>query len=143
MPQWTSRRRYGFGIVLAVIAWALICAQVIPLLADREIARSQAATVGGDLDEASEAAESARDIQPWAATPYLQLALVGEQRGDLQQARRWIGEALVRDARDWRLWLVSARLETKLGRAAVAERSLRRAVELNPRSPLFKGLLEQ
>jgi hypothetical protein len=143
MPQWTSRRRYGFGIVIAVIAWALICAQVIPLLADREIARSQAATDRRDLDEASEAAESARDIQPWAATPYLQLALVGEQRGDLQQARRWIGEALVRDARDWRLWLVSARLETKLGRAAVAERSLRRAVELNPRSPLFKGLLEQ
>ncbi len=143
MPQWTSRRRYGFGIVIAVIAWALICAQVIPLLADREIARSQAATDRRDLDEASEAAESARDIQPWAATPYLQLALVGEQRGDLQQARRWIGEALARDARDWRLWLVSARLETKLGRVAVAERSLRRAVELNPRSPLFKGLLEQ
>ena len=51
------------------------------------------------------------------------------------------GKAIARDREDWRLWLVAARVETKLGRVAAAERSLDRAVELNPRSPLFKGLV--
>jgi Tfp pilus assembly protein PilF len=48
--------------------------------------------------------------------------------------------AIARDRRDWRLWLASARIETKLGHVDAANGSLRRAVALNPRSPLFKGL---
>jgi tetratricopeptide (TPR) repeat protein len=136
----TSRRRWVIGVVTVVIAWALLCAQAIPLLADREVARSRNAALSGDLREAETAANAARQIQPWAATPYLQLALVSEATGNLRQANTWIDEAIERDRRNWRLWLVSARLETKLGRVSAAERSLRRAVELNPRSPLFRGL---
>jgi Flp pilus assembly protein TadD len=137
-PRWKSGHRlYGVAAILA--AWVLVFAQAIPLLAQREIGRSQAAVEDGDLREALDAAQSARDIQPWAATPYLQLALVNEQAGALRLARTWIDMALARDAEDWRLWLVSARLETKLGRVAAAERSLRRAIDLNPRSPLFDG----
>ncbi len=93
------------------------------------------------MKEAFDAAESARDIQPWAATPYLQLALLSEQMGALPMASTWIDKAIARDREDWRLWLVAARVETKLGHVAAAERSLHRAVELNPRSPLFKGLV--
>jgi hypothetical protein len=129
------------GVAAILLACLVLVAQAIPLLAQREIGRSQAATQHRDLNGALDTAETARDIQPWAATPYLQLALVSEQAGALQAARTWIEKAIARDPRDWRLWLVSARLETKLGRASAAERSLRRAVELNPRSPLFKGLL--
>jgi len=135
-------RGFGFGVAVLLAAWVLIVAQAIPLFAQREIGDSQAAVQRGDLDDALDAAGAARDIQPWAATPYLQLALVSEESGDLRRARTWIGEAIERDGRDWRLWLVSARVETKLGRVAAAERSLRRAAELNPRSPLFQGLLE-
>ena len=62
--------------------------------------------------------------------------------GALRPAETWIEKAIARDSEDWRLWLVAARLETKLGRVAAAERSLDRAVELNPRSPLFKGLVD-
>ena len=92
------------------------------------------------MRDALDAAESARDIQPWAATPYLQLALVSEQIGALPLARMWIRRAIARDREDWRSWLVAARLETKLGRVAEAERSLDRAVRAQSRSPLFKGL---
>ena len=129
-------------MAVVFVAWLLLVAQAIPLLADREIARSQGAVERGDLGDGREAAEDARDIQPWASTPYLQLALVHERIGRLSDAQAVIAEAIERDPRDWQLWLVSARLETKLGNAAAAERSLRRAIALNPRSPLFAGLLE-
>ena len=132
---------FGRGVAAVVIAWVIVFAQAIPLLAQRELDKSQAASGRGNVREALDAAQSARDIQPWAATPYLQLALVSEEIGALPVARTWIGEAIARDREDWRLWLVAARVETKLGHVAAAERSLNRAVELNPRSPLFKGLL--
>jgi O-Antigen ligase/Tetratricopeptide repeat len=138
---WPSRRRFGIGVAAALVAWLLIVAQAIPLLADREIARSQEAVEQRDLDDALDAAETAQDIQPWASTPYLQLALVVERQGDLSSARAWIGEAIERDERDWQLWLVAARIQTKLGDISAAEQSLLRAIELNPRSPLFAGLL--
>ena len=142
-PRWTTRHRVLLGVGTAVVAWLLIVVQAVPLLADRELSRSQAATRTGDLDAALVAAEASRDIQPWASTPYLQLALVSEKRGELRRGRAWIREAIERDERNWRLWLVAARLETKLGRVAAAERTLRRAAELNPRSPLFRGLLDE
>jgi tetratricopeptide (TPR) repeat protein len=138
------RRRpggFGLGVAAVLIAWVIVFAQAIPLLAQREVDKSRAASARGNVRDALDAAESARDIQPWAATPYLQLALVSEQIGALPLARVWIRKAIARDREDWRFWLVAARLETKLGRVAAAERSLDRAVELNPRSPLFKGLV--
>src|SRR4029453_15208903 len=93
----------------------------------------------GDLGDALAAAKSARDIQPWAATPYLQLALVAEQAGALTSARAGIDMAIARDRTSWRLWLASARIETRLGRVEEAERSLRRAVRLQPRPPPPRG----
>jgi len=140
-PQ-RPRSRFGLGVAVLVVAWILIVGQAIPLLAQREIADSQAAVRSGDLSEAFSAAGAARNIQPWAATPYLQLALVSEEAGNLRRAQAWIGKAIERDSRDWRLWLVSARVETKLGQVTAAERSLQHAISLNPRSPLFRGLLD-
>jgi tetratricopeptide (TPR) repeat protein len=140
---WTSRHRLALGVLTVVAAWALNVFQAIPFVADRELGESQAAMRRGDLGTALAAADSSRVMQPWASTPYLQLALVSEARGELRAARRWIGEAIERDDRNWRLWLVAARLDTKLGRVEAAERSLRRAAELNRRSPLFVELFEE
>lgn len=140
-PPRLWRRGFGIGIVGLLVAWALVFAQAIPLLAQNEINESETALGREDLDGAFASARAARDIQPWAATPYLQLALVSEEAGLVLQARQWISEAIERDSRDWRLWLVSARLETKLGQVAAAEQSLQRAVALNPRSPLFRSVL--
>ncbi|MGH3112551.1 MAG: tetratricopeptide repeat protein, partial [Gaiellaceae bacterium] len=118
-------------------AWLLICAQAIPLLAEVKIEDSRAAVRSGDFEGAAADAAAARSIQPWAASPYLQLALVEEEAGDVESARRWIDEALERDSADWRLWLVDVRLETKAGRIAEARESLDRVRALNPRSPLL------
>ncbi len=127
----------------AAVALTMVVAQAIPLLATVEIGDSQRAAARGDLAEAIASADNARAFQPWAASPYLQLALVEEEADRLRSARRFIGEAIKRDRSDWRLWLVAARLETKLGAGDAARASLARAVRLNPRSPLlasFKGL---
>jgi hypothetical protein len=132
--------RLGFGIATLVVIWLVICAQTIPLLAQLRIKDSRAAISRGDAKSAANAALDARNIQPWAASPYFQLALVSEQRGELRRAREWIERAIKHDERNWKLWLVSARLDTKLGDTVGATDSLRRAVELNPRSPLFSGL---
>ena len=140
-PARSVRRRVGVAVAAILLALVLVFAQAIPLFAQREIGRSQAAARRGDLSDALAAAKRARNIQPWAATPYLQLALVSEEAGALPSARAWIGMAIARDRSDWRLWLASARIDTRLGRVQAAERSLRRAVELNPRSPLFRGFV--
>lgn len=135
------RQRLGFGAGVAVVAtaWLFICAHAIPLLAGLKLRASQTAAAGGSLDRAASDALSARSIEPWAASPYSQLALVTERVGALGAARRWIAEAIQRDPTDWRLWLIAARIETKAGEIPAARRSLERARQLNPRSPLFSA----
>jgi len=133
----------------AVGAVALVCAapfvigsQLISLLAALEVRHSQAAVLEGDGSGAYQDALAARRLQPWAASTHLQLALVEEQLGALETASRTIEGAIRRDDADWRLWLVRARIETKLGRIPEARASLHRAAELNPRSALFEGIAE-
>lgn len=134
------RRRLAIGAAALSLGWLVICAEAVPLLSQVKLNDSQEAVERGDGDDALSDALAARALQPWAASPYLQLALVHEQIGELPTAREWIGEAIERDSEDWRLWLVAARIETKAGEPEDAVRSLRRAAELNPRSPLFAGI---
>ena len=75
-PRRSPGHRAGLVVASLLVAWILIIGQAVPLLAQRQIAESQEAVQDGDLDRALDAAAAARDIQPWAASPYLQLALV-------------------------------------------------------------------
>jgi O-Antigen ligase len=125
-------------LAAAAIAFGLIIAEAIPLLATMEIRRSQEAIESGNAAEALELAQSAQKIQPWAASPYLQLALVYEVGGELDRAQASIQDALDHDQSDWRLWLVAARIQTKAGAVDEARESLAKAKELNPRSSLFE-----
>ena len=135
-----AMRGFGAGALALLVGWVLIVVQAVPLIAQWEIGDSRAAVEQGDLEHALEAARGARDIEPWAATPYLQIALIHEELSELPAAATAIDRAIARSRRDWRLWLVAARIQTKLGDVREAERSLRRAASLNPRSPLFEGL---
>jgi O-antigen ligase len=132
-----ARNRFGFAVAAIAAAWLLLAAQVAPLLGEVQLRESQEAARRGDLPAAADAAGAARRLEPWAASPYLQLALIDEEVGDLGGATRWIDDAIARDTRDWRLWLVSARLHTKTGDVGRARQALRRAAQLNPLSPLF------
>jgi tetratricopeptide (TPR) repeat protein len=141
-PETPSRRalRALPRAAVVVAALALIAAQVIPLVAQSEIRKSQKAAAKGDGAAALSDALRAKAIQPWAASPYLQIALVQEQSGDLPAAREAIRKAVARDRSDWRVFLVSARLDVESGRIQEARRNLRRAKRLDPKSPLFAGL---
>jgi O-antigen ligase len=125
----------GVGAALA----AIICAAV-PMLSQDRLDESRAAAARGDTVAAIEAADDARAVQPWAATPYVQLALLEEQDGNLRAANRYIAKALERDRSDWASWLVAARVQTKAGFIGRGRRSLREAERLNRRSELFESL---
>jgi tetratricopeptide (TPR) repeat protein len=127
----------GSALAALAIGWALMIVMAIPLLAELQLGESQAAASRGDARAALTSAVRAARVEPWAATPYLQLALVQEQTGQVRRARLSIEQAIERDRSNWRLWLVAARIQTKLGDVAAAQTSFSRARTLNPRSPLF------
>ena len=124
-------------VVAAAGALAAVLALMLPLLVRLQLDESRAAARSKELVAAIAATSVARDLQPWASSPYLQLALVQESAGDVPAATASIEQALARDSRDWRRWLVATRLQTKAGAIVAARRSLARARELNPRSPIF------
>ena len=127
------------GVVAMLVAGVLVIGvQAVLWVGDAELRGSRSAAASGDLQEALDRADAARALQPWAASPQLQLALVRELAGDLPAARASIRRAIDRDASDWRLRLVSARLATKAGAIRDARAELRRARELNPRSPILE-----
>lgn len=133
----TRGRRFAPAVAVLVTGWLIICAQALPWLTDLQLGASASAVRRDDARAALRHATDAKNLEPWAASPYLQLALVEEQLGHLVGARRWIEKAIDRDPSDWRLWLVSARIETNADDLPAARRSLLRARALNPRSPLF------
>ena len=132
-------RRLAIGATILVGAGALY-AEAVPVLSDMRLRASQSAATRGDLKAALSRATDARNFEPWSSSPYLQVALVQEQAGNFAAAHRAIGQALERDRKDWRLWLVLTRIQTKQGRYAAAARTLRHAASLNPRSTLFASL---
>ena len=133
--RWPRALLRGTAVIVALVFAAL---QAIPLLSQSEIERSRDAAGRGDAQEALDAAAAAQRLQPWAASPYLQRALVEERAGDLAAADRSIRGAIERDPADWRLWLAASRIQTKLGDFRMAQQSYRRAASLNPRSFLFR-----
>lgn len=135
-----KRSRFGAGVAALTLCWAVICAQAVPWLIQREINASQAASARTDERNALDHADQARRLGPWAARPLLQLAVVQEQAGDLRAAQRSIAEAIERNDRDWRLLVASARINTRAGQLDRARQDLREALRLSPRSPLLNSL---
>jgi hypothetical protein len=133
----TPLKRIGPRSAFVAICLVAICLEGLAVLSQSRLQESQDAAKGGNATAAFSAADDARALEPWAASPYLQLALLEEQAGDLPAARRRIAQARDRASDDWRLWLVSARLDVKAGFIEDARRELERARSLNPRSPLF------
>jgi O-antigen ligase len=131
-------RRLALRIVPVLVVLGVAVAEAVPALVDMRIQSSEAAVSRGDDSAAYEDALAAHAIQPWVSGPYVQLALVDEQRGRLRAARTWIESALDRDPSSWASWLIAARIDTKLGAIPEARVSLRHARELNPRSALFQ-----
>ncbi len=141
-PAWPRGRRIAAVSALAAVTAFVVYAEAVPLVASLKLEESQEAVFDGDGRRAVEAALDARALEPWAASPYLQLAQIAEDQGDLRSAQSWIGEAIERDPSDWRLRLVAAGIATRSGEIEEGAESLRKARELNPRSPLFRSVEE-
>lgn len=127
-----GQRRFGLAVAGLAIAWITALGLIGPLLVDHEIKQSQSAAAAGNLPSAAEHADTARSIEPWAASPYLQLGLVAEAQGDFPTASSRIGQAIDREERNWVLFYVLARIEHKAGDLAAAEAAKTEALRLNP-----------
>ena len=129
--------RYPWGLATIVIGWIALILAADTFLAERSLDGSRAGVTDGDYAEATERANDAIALQPWAAEPRLQLALVHERFGNLSEARQEADEAIERAPEDWRPWLARARIETRDGAVSAGLASYQRARSLNPRAPLF------
>jgi O-antigen ligase len=125
-------RRFGLTVTTLVLAWIAAIALVGPLLVEHEIDSSRAAAARDDLASAVDHAHTARSIEPFAASPYVQLGLLAEQQGEYEVATEDFGDAIGREDRNWQWYYLRARVEHEAGEEAAALADLRRARELNP-----------
>jgi hypothetical protein len=131
----SSRLRRSCLVVAAAAALALIA---LPLAGLVSVRASQAAAQRADLSAALDQAATARDVQPYAATPPIQEALVLEQAGDLRGAAAAARRATVAESKNWRTWLVLSRIAAERGDVHESVVAYRKAKALNPRSWLFR-----
>ncbi|OLE38924.1 MAG: hypothetical protein AUG48_00505 [Actinobacteria bacterium 13_1_20CM_3_68_9] len=132
-----GQSRFGLGLATLAVGWAAIWAGGTLFLTEVKLGDSRSAASSGNAGSAANDARDASTLQPWAAAPRLQLALVEELDGNVHAANRDLGEAIQRAPDDWQLWFVRVRLEVKAGNVDAARRALERARQLNPRAPFL------
>jgi len=133
----TGRRRFVPRVILGALAVAGLIAVAIPYAGLNSVDESQAAVRSSALEKALADARTASDVQPYAASPYLQQALVLELGGDYDAAAQAATRATEEESTNWRNWFVLARIETERGDPQAAVAAFRKAQELNPKSLLF------
>jgi hypothetical protein len=136
-PRSGSGSSPGARAGIALAAAAAIVVILVPMAATTSVRESQQRVGEGASADALVEARRAAEIQPYAATPRLQQALVLELRGELAAAAIAAREATTRERTNWRTWLVLSRIEAERGRPNAALAAYREARSLNPRSPLL------
>jgi O-antigen ligase len=132
----TGARKWVPRFVAVGVSAAALVAIAIPYGTNEAISASQAAFRAGNPRAALSDAETAQTLQPYAATPRLQRAVILEALGDLPQARVAIAQALAREPTNFQIWLVASRIQAESGHPHIAVRDYQRAHLLSPRSPL-------
>jgi hypothetical protein len=120
---------------LAVIAIALVAILIqVPGLSATDRLRSSAAELlAGNTGKAAELANESVEAEPFAASPYVQRALVHEAVGDLPAAEADLEEAIERERSNWRHHLLLARVHARAGDRAEGRAELAEARRLAPR----------
>jgi len=132
--RWRDPARIATPIAAVAGLWAI----VIPLSMTVAVRASQAHVRAGNFSAALSDAATAQRLEPSAASPRLQRALVLEQLGDIAGASQAITEAAAREPTNWRMWLVGSRIATEAGRPRQALAYYLRARSLNPTSLIFR-----
>jgi O-antigen ligase len=125
-------RRFGLTIAGLAVAWLTMLALTGPLLVDHEIHASTDAAQEQDFAAAVNHANTARSIEPWAATPYLQLGLLAQAQGQLPEAIHRFGQAIDREDQNWTFYYLRAKAEHEAGQNEAAQNDLNEARRLNP-----------
>ena len=134
----TEQRRFGLTVAGLAVAWITALALIGPLLVDREIDASKADAADGNVSAAFDHAETARSIEPWAATPYVQLGLIAQLQRDYPTANARMSEAIDREDRNWILYYLRAKIENEAGETAAARADIREAERLNPQEECLR-----
>ncbi len=130
-------RWYG-RVAVAVLGLVALVAIAIPLASTTKVRESQSQAREGDLPAALTSARTAINIQPGAATPYLQEALVLELQGNLDAAADAARTSTEKESTNWRPWIVLSRIEAERGRVEASIRAFQEAQRLNPRASIFQ-----
>ncbi|MGH2988399.1 MAG: hypothetical protein ACRDMA_00835, partial [Solirubrobacterales bacterium] len=138
-PSERPRRSFGWGVATLLAGWAAVWIAGVLLLTEVKLDDSRAAFDRGDIGAAAQDATDATILQPWAAEPWLELALVQERAPNVPAARAAIAKAIDRAPEDWSLWWVAGRIEAQAGDRAAAGERYYRARALYPRAPIFVG----
>jgi O-antigen ligase len=133
------RLRLPVRATLAVVALLIAMVQLPGLVATSKIRSSQQAASAGHLGTALGDAEDAVASAPWAASPYVQRALLLERSGRLGDARTDILRAERREPTNYRHPLLLARIEALRGRVRPALQAFRTARSLAPKKTIVAG----
>jgi O-Antigen ligase len=128
----TEGRRFGLAIAGLAIAWITALALIGPLLVDHEIKASQSAAAAGNIPGAVEHADTARSIEPWAASPYVQLGLLAQFQHEYVTATGRLSQAINREDRNWLLYYLRSKVEHEAGKRGAARADHLHAQRLNP-----------
>ena len=133
----SGRMRFLPRAILAGLAVAALIAVAIPFAGLNSVDESQADVRSSSLDSALGEARTATDVQPYAASPYLQQALVYELAGDFDAAAAAATQATEEEPTNWRTWFILSRIEAARGDPEAAVAAFDEASSLNPKSLLF------
>jgi tetratricopeptide (TPR) repeat protein len=116
----------AIGIVAALIQ--------LPSLASTVATRDSQGDFNKNKTEAALAeANDAIQAEPWAASPYVQRALVEESMDQLTAARNDLLRAEAKEPKNWRQPLLLARIDAERGDADAALADYKRAKALRPK----------
>jgi O-Antigen ligase len=128
----------------ARVAFVIVCAvallvQLPGLSSVLRTRASQREFERGDNAAALSDVTDAISAEPWAASPYMQRALVEEAQGNLVAARVDLLRAQRRERTNYRYPLLLSRVQAELGHSSAAIANFRRARALRPKSPFVEA----
>jgi tetratricopeptide (TPR) repeat protein len=124
------------GLVLAAIA--CLAGIAVPLGTASNVQQSQRAINAGNTVAALADARTATRIEPGAASPHVQQALVLELQRNFGAAVAQARQATQAEPQNWSPWLILSRLEAEAGHPKASVAAFKRARSLNPLSPIFR-----
>jgi O-antigen ligase len=134
-PGGRNRLFVRLGLVLTAIA--SLAAIAVPLATASDLRSSQNAAATGNTGAALTDAQNAARIEPGAASPRLQEALVLELQHRYPAALAAALHATRDEPQNWSSWLVLSRVEAEAGHPKASIAAFKRARSLNRYSPIF------